>query len=371
MAMSLPPAEEFVIIGYVADGEELELRLPWQVFQPDPVGVGAGGPGADDDATRACVGIDLAMELTNQARKVLFAQKAVELGAEARKLRSKKRKRKRKPTKKLQAFMAANSLFPETFQFREIDDDGGPVGYLRIRTFGDPGPDGFIPEVVRILGMLPQDRLIIDVRGNGGGIIMNGERMLQLFADGPIEAERLHFVNNELTLAIARSPIFGGFANAWERSIDLAETTGALYSQGFPIEPSDVTNAIGRVYPGRVALITDARCYSTTDIFAAGFQDNEIGPILGADGNTGAGGANVFTHDLLRDTLSGGSSSIKPLPKGAGMRVAIRQTTRVGKNHGLPLEDLGVVPDAIHRLTKADVLESNRDLIAAAIELLG
>ena len=50
------------------------------------------------------------------------------------------------------------------------------------------------------------------------------------------------------------------------------------------------------------------------------------------------------------------------------MRVAIRRTTRVGENAGLPLEDLGVQPNKIHRMTREDVLEGNRDLIAAAIE---
>ena len=47
-------------------------------------------------------------------------------------------------------------------------------------------------------------------------------------------------------------------------------------------------------------LVTDAFCYSTTDIFAAGFQDHEIGTILGCHDNTGAGGANVWDHDDLR-----------------------------------------------------------------------
>ena len=52
------------------------------------------------------------------------------------------------------------------------------------------------------------------------------------------------------------------------------------------------------------------------------------------------------------------------------MRVAIRRTTRVGENAGLPLEDLGVVPDVIHRLTRDDLLQDNRDLIAAATAIL-
>ena len=40
-------------------------------------------------------------------------------------------------------------------------------------------------------------------------------------------------------------------------------------------------NGIGQVYYGPVVLITDALSYSATDIFAAGFQDNEVGLVLG------------------------------------------------------------------------------------------
>ena len=67
--------------------------------------------------------------------------------------------------------------------------------------------------------------------------------------------------------------------------------------------------------------------------------------------------------------LPGADSPFKELPGGANMRVAIRRTTRVGDNAGLPLEDLGVQPDAIHRMTRDVVLDGNRDLIAAAAVL--
>jgi C-terminal processing protease CtpA/Prc len=40
----------------------------------------------------------------------------------------------------------------------------------------------------------------------------------------------------------------------------------------------------GQKYFGPVILIIDALCYSTTDMFAAGFQDHNIGEVLGADG---------------------------------------------------------------------------------------
>ena len=114
-------------------------------------------------------------------------------------------------------------------------------------------------------------------------------------------------------------------------------------------------------------LITDALCYSTTDIFSAGFQDHGIGPVIGS-GNTGAGGANVWTY---ADVLQALPTHFEALPKQASMRVAIRRTTRVGARAGDPLEDLGVVSDIEYKMTRGDLLQQNVDLIAKAGEVLG
>lgn len=146
---------------------------------------------------------------------------------------------------------------------------------------------------------------------------------------------------------------------------------GAPYSQGFPITTTEKANEIGQRYCGPVVLITDALCYSTTDIFAAGFQDHEIGTIIGIDNNTGAGGANVWTQDLLlRFLQSDQDTPYLPLPSNADMRVSIRRTLRVGKSNGTVLEDLGVVPDILYAMSKDDLLNDNVDLLARAAEVL-
>ena len=123
-------------------------------------------------------------------------------------------------------------------------------------------------------------------------------------------------------------------------------------------------------YHGPVVLVTDALCYSTTDFFAAGWQDHGIGHILGTDANTGAGGANVVDHADLMDMLPDPESPIRPLPKETSFSVSIRRTTRVGERLGDPLEDLGVVPDERHFTTKNDILHDNADLITRAGSIL-
>ena len=154
-------------------------------------------------------------------------------------------------------------------------------------------------------------------------------------------------------------------------SIGDAVLTGATYSAGFPLTLDALCNGIGQVYYGPVVLITDALSYSATDIFAAGFQDNEVGPVLGTGGNTGAGGANFWTlDDLMRAQEKDPASPFKTLPKDAEIIVAMRRSIRVGLNAGAPLEELGVLPDVLHAMTKRDLLDDNVDLLARAARLI-
>jgi C-terminal processing protease CtpA/Prc len=258
------------------------------------------------------------------------------------------------------------SMMPDVFSFREEKTRSGTYGYIRIYTFNVENAKAFVDEFVRIAMLIPPDGLIIDVRGNGGGLITAGEKLLQVLTSEEIEPERFHFINTPLMLQLSQG---NKWLKKWAPSIARSIETGAIYSQGFHLEDVKEYNSIGQKYYGPVVLITDALCYSTTDIFAAGFKDHKIGTILGVDGNTGAGGANVWTHDLLKELLPT-NSSIQELPQNAAFRVAIRRTTRVGDMVGMPLEDLGVKPDCIHHMTMDDLLHHNKDLIEKAGRIL-
>ena len=219
---------------------------------------------------------------------------------------------------------------------------------------------------MRILRTLPPNGLILDVRGNGGGYVNFGERILQTLSPSPITPEPFHFMSTPFTLSIAETE---DWLTEWAEPLATSLATGAGFSQGFPVTSPASCNDIGQVYQGPVVLITDAFCYSTTDIFAAGFQDHGIGIILGCHDNTGAGGANVWDYELLGQ-LSVTPNPFKALPGGASMRVAARRSTRVGSRAGVPLEDLGVTPDERYFMTRDDLLNGNTDLIAHAAKLL-
>ena len=355
MAMSSPPDEQWVLVGYRDGATDRELRIDWQVFEPDPAPGGGGGGG--NALRRAAYGVDLRTELARRAKKALFNSKAMATERQAA------RRSKGGPSVNL----ADTSTMPDVFAFRSVNGTGGPYGYIRIWTFMVNDDDAFVNEFVRMANLLPKNGLIVDVRGNGGGNILCAERLLQVLTAGAVEPSLLSFFNSQLTKRICKE---NDFVSDWVPSIEQAVETGEVYSQGFSILPLADYNNLGQRYQGPVLLITDPLCYSATDIFSAGFQDNQIGPILSAGGRTGAGGANVWTHDLLRQLLPGADGPFTALPQGASFRVAIRRVIRAGTHRGVPLEDLGVSPDQLHNMTKNDLLNDNADLIAKAAQML-
>jgi C-terminal processing protease CtpA/Prc len=366
LILSLPPDEDWVIVGYrTGDGQQHELRVDWLVAEPGDRQLSELLEPTAVTPEAAAMGVDIDAEMAGRAKKVLFAPRAVEA------------ERARAATN-----LAADDITSQRAEMsaRIVETERGRFGYVRIWTFApadrneplDAFLQGFVGEFVRLLEALPQEGLIVDVRGNGGGIIFAGEMLLQLLTPRRIEPERLQFINTPLNLELCRrnGPGSDIDLSPWVQSMAESVQTGAVYSRAFPITPEDLANGIGQRYHGPVVLITDARCYSTTDIFAAGFQDHEIGVVLGVDLNTGAGGANVWTHALLRQLLPGQSSPYRDLPNGTQMRVAIRQTLRVGERAGTLLEDLGVVPDQHHPITRNDLLSDNVDLIERAASIL-
>ncbi len=307
------------------------------------------------------------------------------------------------------------STIPEAFEFQFT---GGPrdrhpidlaslsgmpgrrFGYLRIKAFSDgsdaPGAtDRLVEEARRILTLLDEvapDGLIIDIRGNPGGDIEAAERMLQMLTPNRITPENFHFANSQTMLFALRSIRDGRrkkrLSKAERNRLEetrlelepwLGDADAVPYpvsrerlTSGQPLTSPDACNDIGQVYHGRVLLLTDGFTYSAADIFAAGFADHEIGYIYGLDGATGGGGANVWNHsDLLAKFGSSPELPLKALPPGVSMRLAIRRSSRVGRNAGQPVEDLGVnVLDRYVATNSEEVTSGFPGMIGKAVSLL-
>jgi hypothetical protein len=360
------PDEEWVTFNYIGvDGAAYERREPWLIadnrpsFVPDPNALAT-------DAV--AIGLDIGADEIGRARQVLFAPQTIAAERDVAASGAPQ-------AASAEAGDIPTSL-PTVFRARRVETPSGAFGHVRIFTFNVEDPAAFVNEFVRLIRLLPQDGLIVDVRGNGGGHIHASELTLQTLSPRKIDPEPVQFINTELNLRITRK--FDGDPRIdlgpWLDSMEQAVETGEIFSTAFPITPRDRANAIGQQYQGPIVLITNAACYSATDIFAAGFQDHGIGTVLGVDGNTGAGGANVWTHALLKQLLDEApadpSTPYKALPKESGMRVAIRRSLRVADRAGTPLEDLGVVPDERYDLTRDDVLHGNVGLLNRAGEIL-
>lgn len=351
LVRSLPPDEEWVVISYNNVDKTLrEMRHNWLVYKPELKhirDVEAGGSKAAH-----ALAFDLQSLAIQESRKVLFAPEAV--AAQQRVMENPN------DTVKTSDDWLETKM-PTVFRATSL---GEGIGYIRIFSFMVQDDDSFMDEFIRLLNLLHPEKLIIDVRGNSGGLMYASERILQLLTPRRVQPEPAQFINSEYTLSLTQK--FDDLKQ-WRQSIASVVETGTSYSLSYSITPEDQCNDVGQHFFGSTLLITDALCYSATDIFVAGFQDHEVGKVLGISENTGAGGANVWKHQEFVDTLG---KPFEKLPQGAGMRVSLRRTLRVGKHAGFPVEDFGIQPDACHHMTRADLLEKNKDLLQAAKDIL-
>jgi peptidase S41-like protein len=377
LGMSLPPDEDWVNLTYTDGTKTFDERFDWEVIDLDDRStLLAGQSGAAQAASAgtrlaralgAALGLDLKRFVLDRARKRVFDPKTVEVEREATEHRARAMAAAAAPA----PIRANTSVFPDVFtRFGAVTTPSGEVGYIRLKSFAPESEDiaGVVAEFGRILTTLPQTGLILDVRGNGGGFINFGELILQMLTPREITPEPFHFLSTQLALDLASNADNG--IGDWLDSIHQGLESGAAFSQGFPLTKPGDCNSIGQIYQGPVVLVTDALCYSTTDIFSAGFQDHAIGTIVGCHSSTGAGGANVWGYADVLQVLALNPNPFVPLPAGAEMRVAARRCTRVGPRSGIPVEDYGVVSDIQYFMTRKDVVENNDELIAAAAKIL-
>lgn len=355
LAFGPPPDEDWVTVRYVdIQSKVRNLDLIWNV-QPIVTEL-------SDSAAQAHglpLGLDVEGARLARQRTLLFAPEfiaAEEAG---------------KPVETGPESIAVSPEMSTVFEARRVTVDGRVLGHLRIRTFMPTasGVLGFVREFIRLLGELPQEGLVLDIRGNLGGAIVASELCLQALTARPIEPEPAQFAATMLNLRICRA---NESLAGWLPSMEQALESGAPHSAAIPFTPMDLLADVPQSYFGPVILVTDARCYSAADIFAAGFQDGRIGLVLGVDGNTGAGGGNVWRmSNLLGSLPTSGDFPFRPLPGGADLSVVIRRLLRVGPNAGTPLEDYGVIPDKHHVTTRNDIVADDADLMRTASELLG
>jgi carboxyl-terminal processing protease len=185
----------------------------------------------------------------------------------------------------------------------------GSTVYARFNLFLD------IPRLMpafeaTVKGCKPCDGLIIDLRGNPGGI-------------GGMAMGMAGFLLNTQ-----------------------GQRLGTMYARDTTL--NFVVNPRADVFGGPVAVLIDANSASTAEIFAGGLQDLKRARIFGTR-SAGAALPSVFTR----------------LPNGDGFQYAI--ANYVSRN-GQTLEGAGVQPDREVKLTRAGLLASHDAVLDAALE---
>ena len=354
-----PPDERWVIVGYrhKDDAPLREHRFEWRFVDPGPA-PDAAHPTAPAAAAMA---IHPDRALVRRAKKLSF---------NAGLWQTEHRDRVAAAGIGIAGNGWITGQFQDNVSARVLSIAGRDHGYLRLWSFELADDDGFIAEVMRLLAELPQDGLIIDLRGNPGGLIWAAERMLQLFTPTPISPTRFSIIATDLTRAMTDAPQNRSALSPWRRTLLDAIGTGEVYSQSVPITPYARCNDIGQVYGGTVLAIVDSTTYSAADLFAAGFADNGIGTVVSVGRATGAGGANVWWADTLNSVLASTPNQLPRLPMGVGFTLAVRRATRIGASDGAPIEDVGIVGHRSYAMTRDDLLLGNTDLLMFCARLV-
>jgi C-terminal processing protease CtpA/Prc len=255
-------------------------------------------------------------------------------------------------------------------QFYTISTPAGKLAKFDLETFvpeGQESSDSVIHMVKKLLEKSQDeaDALIIDMRGNGGGLILLAEGLTQLFTPNAVAPMPVRYLPNDLNLTMFLNSN-QGHENGWSKDTRDAIAAGARYTKPRVITSADAANRYGQVWFKPVVILTDASCYSACDLFAASMQDHAGATIIGTHASTGAGGANVMEYDIFRiifDAANPASNPFLTLPGHQGMRVSWRQTIRAGKNAGALIEDAGVKSDVVVRYQTADIVGGESRLL--------
>ncbi|MDQ1538285.1 MAG: hypothetical protein QOE58_2678 [Actinomycetota bacterium] len=345
-----PPDEQKVIIEFMVGRARREVCIPWRVVDIPAASL------TKDPQVALKAAWNPAAESVRKAKTLMFAPKAWEA--------------QRLPVSEPAAASVGDSIatsLPEVLLARRVtarlDRKKVELGYLRIWSFDVHDHEAFVAEVDRLLQELPADQLILDLRANPGGLIWAAERLLQLFTDEQVLPTRFSLLATPITRAMAESAFNHLELDAWLESLTDAVSTGEVYSQPIPLTDPQWCRDIGRRYPGTAVLVVDPNTYSSGDLFAAGWADHGIGPLVCVGQGTGAGGANVWGDLQLSEALTGTPFEFDPLPDGIHFTMAIRRAIRSGRSDGIPIEDLGIrgIP---YDLTRRDLLEGNPDLLS-------
>ncbi len=240
------------------------------------------------------------------------------------------------------------------------------VGYLRIWTFDVDDDTAFVDEVARVVGLLPQTGLVVDLRGNPGGLDLGrGAHAAAVHRRGRSRRHASPLLATPLMRKLAASPFNRMELEAWSPSLEDSMSTGDLWSQPLPLTDPAWCNDKGRTYPGPAVAVVDPNTYSSGDLFAAGWVDHEHRAAgqrrprhrrrrrERVDRRTSSATRFAGTDHQLR-VMPEGRRLHPRLPPGHPLRPpATASRSRTSGSSGIP-----------YAMTRRDLLDGNKDLLA-------
>lgn len=198
------------------------------------------------------------------------------------------------------------------------------IGYIHLSTFG-PAANGknWVYDIDNVLNELSSsDGIILDVRNNGGGFLVNVLYVASAFIDNEIT-----YFNSQLKTGPGHNE-FGG-----------------------PVAKKVFPRSAGPLYSGKTVLLTNRFSSSGSEVMA---QILKNVPACTQIGDTTTGVLGEVTH-------------VAELPNGWTLNYPCTLTTTPDGNSP---EGIGIIPDITIENTEADVLAGNDKVLEYAIKFL-
>lgn len=135
------------------------------------------------------------------------------------------------------------------------------------------------------------DRLVIDLRGNEGGLDACGAALLSYLAEKPFRI----LPSRSLTRVSAVAEEDRSYLQTWDESFFTIGESFSIAGPGFRNVPGDdemVINPVGQSYRGRVAVLVDASNSSATGIFAEIVKREALATLIGQETGRSRRGGN-------------------------------------------------------------------------------
>lgn len=212
------------------------------------------------------------------------------------------------------AYLGTDYKMASALSYRILDDN---VGYMVYNSFSSPIGDGNISDALHYLRAC--NGLILDIRGNGGGMLTYAERLAS------------HFTNERI--------LVGYMQHKTGPEHDNFSTPRAEY-----IDPASSIR-----WQKPLVVLTNRECYSAANVFVRDIRCCSQVTVLGD--RTGGGGGLPFTSEL---------------PIGWGVRFSACPTL----DRNLQQIEFGIAPDIPCALDSADVARGIDTLIEKARRII-